>query len=131
MVNKIKNILFWRTEGFEGLKTPQNTVARFELSYKDLVIGYLTLNNGKWSFMYSPDFVNQRRLMPMVDFPDVNKVYESEELWPFFTSRIPSQSQPEVQNTIRRRNIDAGNEVSLLDLFGKRTITNPFLLELA
>jgi HipA-like protein len=131
MVNKIKNILFWRTEGFESLKTPQNTLARFELSYKDLVIGYLTLNDGVWLFTYSPEFVNQKRLMPMIDFPDVNKSYKSEELWPFFTSRIPSQSQPEVQNVIRRSNIDAGNEVSLLELFGKRTITNPYLLELA
>ena len=131
MVNKLKNILFWRTEGFEDLKTPQNTIARFELSYKALIIGYLTLNEGKWSFSYSNDFVNQKWLLPIIDFPNVKKVYVSEELWPFFTSRIPSNSQPDVQNIIRSRNIDAGNEVFLLNLFGKRTITNPFLLEMA
>ena len=131
MVNKIKNILFWRSEGFEGLKTPQNVVARFELSYKDLKIGSLSLDNGKWSFSYSDAFKAQKRLMPMIDFPDINKVYTSEELWPFFTSRIPSPAQPEVLLEIRRRNIDVDNEVSLLDVFGKRTITNPFLLELA
>ena len=111
-------------------KTPQNMEARFELSYKNLIIGYLTLDSGKWSFTYSAEFKHQNSLMPMIDFPDVNKVYESEELWPFFTSRIPSPSQPEVQSLIRRCNIDAENEVSLLDFFGKRTITNPYLLEL-
>ena len=130
MMNKLKSVLFWRSEGFEGLKTPQNIDARFELSYKNLTIGYLSLVKGKWSFAYDEEFKNQKHLMPMIDFPDVNKVYESEELWPFFTSRIPSPSQPEVQLEIRRQKVDAENEVSLLDLFGKRTITNPFLLEL-
>jgi HipA-like protein len=131
MMNKLKNILTWQSEGFEGLKTPQNTEARFELSYKNLKIGVLSLNKGKWTFSYTEEFKNQKRLMPMINFPDVNKVYESEELWPFFTSRIPSQSQREVQSIIQRNKIDAENEVSLLNLFGKRTITNPFLLELA
>jgi HipA-like protein len=131
MVNKLKKILFKRSEGFENLKTPQNMEARFELSYKDLKIGYLSLANGEWSFAYSNEFKKQNRLLPMIDFPDVNKVYESEELWPFFTSRIPSQSQPEIQFAIRQNKIDGDNEVSLLEFFGRRTITNPFLLELA
>jgi HipA-like protein len=131
MVSRLKKILFKRSEGFENLKTPQNIEARFELSYKSLIIGYLSLRNGKWVFAYSDEFRKQNRLMPMIDFPDVNKIYESEELWPFFTSRIPSPSQPEIQAAIRQNNIDADNEVSLLEFFGRRTITNPYLLELA
>ncbi len=69
--------------------------------------------------------------MTMIDFPDINKVYISEELWPFLASRIPRPAQPVVLLEIRRRNIDVDNEVSLLNVFDKRTITNPFLLELA
>src|SRR5271166_200051 len=128
MMNSLKNILFKRSEGFENLKTPQNMEARFELSYKNLTIGYLSIKNGKWFFKYTDEFKKQKQLLPMIDFKDVNKVYESEELWPFFTSRIPSLSQHYVKSIIDQKNIDAENEVSLLEHFGKRTITNPFLL---
>jgi HipA-like protein len=104
--------------------------ANFELSYKDLKIGNLSIKNGKWFFAYFDDFKKQKHLLPMIDFPDVNKVYESEELWPFFASRIPSQAQLDLKSINVKNKIDAENEVSLLEQFGKRTITNPFLLEL-
>jgi hypothetical protein len=46
----------------------------------------------------------------------------------FFASRIPSANLPTVQETARERNIDIHNEVQMLKEFGRRTITNPFLL---
>ncbi len=87
------------------------------------------MENGLWSFQYSDDFRNQIKLKPLPDFPNVDKVYKSEELYPFFLHRIPSIKQPKVQKEIEANNIDATNTADLLRLFGKESISNPFLLQ--
>ena len=94
----------------------------FELTYRSLQIGALSLNAGEWSFRYSEAFKNQDKIKPLLDFPDVNKVYASEELYPFFTQRIPGVGQ----NVRKQKNL---NEVDLLKKFGKQTISNPFVLQ--
>lgn len=66
-----------------------------------------------------------------MDFPDVDKVYESKELWQFFVMRIPSPEQPEVEEIIKREHIQEDDAVSLLKRFGEYTIANPFRLRAA
>lgn len=117
----------WGQEGQENIFTPQNTKAVFKLMYKDLVIGHLQLVNGEWCFEYDNDFQNQNSVQKLIDFPE-SKVYKSNELWPFFSSRIPGLGQPKVQEIIKKRNIDSHNEVELLKIFGVHTLTNPFRL---
>lgn len=68
----------------------------------------------------------QDLVRPLIDFPDVEKVYRQRDLWPFFLSRIPSLAQPKVQEAIVREGLDARNEVELLRFFGRRTIADPF-----
>jgi len=118
----------WKAKGQEDFVTPEDTSVIFHLKYKHLPIGVLELKAGKWSFRYTDEFKNQERLKPLPDFPKLEKVYESEELYPFFLHRIPSTKQPKVQKTIADNNIDATNEVDLLRWFGREAITNPFVL---
>jgi len=66
-----------------------------------------------------------------VDFPDPARTYERDVLWPFFLSRIPSPSQPEVQRAIAAEHLDVRNQVAMLRRFGERTIANPFILKAA
>lgn len=115
-------------EGMENVETPINEEAEFTIKFDKLVIGKLNLSDGKWFFEYSNEFKSQDEILPLVDFPDVNKVYESEELWPFFLVRIPSTQQPKVKKIIDKEHIDANNEVELLKRFGKKTISNPYEL---
>jgi hypothetical protein len=63
-----------------------------------------------------------------MDFPDPEKVYINEQLWPFFASRIPSLNHPFQLKMIRKANISKDDSVGLLRLFGNETITNPFRL---
>ena len=56
-------------------------------------------------------------------------VYASEELWPFFASRIPSIAQLERKVKIADSELSDRNEVNLLRKYGHRTITNPFVLQ--
>ena len=66
-----------------------------------------------------------------MDFPDVDKVYESKELWQFFVMRIPSPEQPVVEEIIKREHIQEDDAVVLLKRFGEYTIANPFRLRAA
>ena len=108
------------------LSTPIEVVAEFELNYKKVIIGTLILNNGFWIFSYSNEFKEQTRISAIVDFPDKNKIYKSSSLFPFFASRIPSLQRLKIQNIISN-NITI-DEVSLLKMFGKQSITNPYQL---
>ena len=108
------------------LSTPIDSNAEFNLLYKKLVIGTLKLNNGIWVFIYSNDFKKQEEISPITDFPDKNKTYQTSSLFPFFASRIPSLQRLKIQNIIADN--FTKNEVSLLKMFGKQSITNPYHL---
>ena len=115
--------------GFDQrIRVPPDAHVSFALVYKDMVIGHLSLRDGRWSFAYTDEFRSSRKIKPLMMFPDVEKVYQSEELWPFFQMRIPSLKQPVVRALIEKEHIDQNNLVELLRRFGRRTITNPFEL---
>lgn len=127
MIKKIINKI-WRAEGQEDIDTPSNESAEFVLKYKDLPIGLLTLNKGVWKFVYTEQFKAQNELTPLVEFPDIKQDYQSVNLWPFFSYRIPGLNQPTVKDIIKKEDIDKNNEVALLKKFGKISIYNPFQL---
>lgn len=126
MLKKFLN--FWNEHSQVVKETPVELQIGFILSYKDLTIGFLTHENGIWKFTYSNEYKKQHEFTPLIDFPDKFKTYTNQALWPFFTSRIPSLNQPLVQETLKKQQTDP-NEASLLKLFGKKTIANPFTLE--
>lgn len=128
MLSKLLSL--WKSEGQENIVTPKDVYATFILTYKNLEVGTLTLNEGVWSFRYSEDFKIQEVIKPLVDFPDTEKEYYSNELPPFFAHRIPGLGQPKVLKIIEKEKIDANNEAQMLKRFGKISITNPFHLEM-
>lgn len=126
ILSKIKNL--WKTEGQEHLTTPQKEEMAFTLKHQHLVIGQLTLKEGVWTFWYSEEFKNQNKVQPLSNFPNKDKVYSSEQLYPFFLLRIPSLKQPKIQKIVQTENIDEHNEALLLKRFGEYSISNPFRL---
>jgi HipA-like protein len=114
-----------------SVKAPPQAHAKFLLTYGDLLVGILTVENGLWKFEYSDKFRSEENFRPIVEFPDVNKTYVNEDLWQFFASRIPSTEQPEVEEILKREHVNEDDAVGLLKLFGKRTIANPFELTFA
>lgn len=107
----------------------RNVQKSFNLTYKNLEIGILSFNNN-WIFQYSNDFINQNTIKPITGFPNIYKVYQSPHLFPFFDFRIPSLKRPEIQDIIKKEKLDATNKADLLAYFGKKTITNPYVLTL-
>lgn len=123
-----KFLNFWQQDEMPELQTPPQEKSRFLLVYKQLSIGALEINEGVWKFNYSEEFRNQQVIIPLMDFPNTSKVYESTNLWPFFSSRIPSTNSPAVGEIVKKKKLDAANPVDMLSEFGRRTITNPFEL---
>ena len=127
MISMIKRI-FHRQDGREHLRTPQNEDAEFLLKFHGMDVGRLSLHGGRWRFEYAEAFRNKEGVSPIVNFPNLEKCYESDVLWPFFLVRIPGLGQPAVRRVIRDENLDQTNEAQLLKRFGKTAIVNPFIL---
>lgn len=133
MKEKIKNIFKkltpWSIDN-EFIPIGKNTEnGKFELLFENKVIGTLEYKNNKWIFKYSDEYKKEKFILPLLNFPDVNKIYEFEDLVPFFATRIPNLNQPYHQKKINKYNGDKNNLVSLLKIFGEKSINNPFELK--
>jgi HipA-like protein len=126
MIGSIKKL--WNVEGMEFNNTPTGINGVFHLIYGKQLVGVLTYSDNKWIFEYSTEYKNKSSMQPIIDFPDKEKVYTDNQLWPFFATRIPSLNQPYQIKKIQKANIQENDSVGLLKLFGKETITNPFRL---
>lgn len=119
--NKISKKFSW----FINRKGKNNTIedkpVDFILKFDKLEIGILSFTDNTWFFSYSEEFKSQKEILPLVNFPTVNKEYTSNELWPFFVSRIPSTAQ---------RQLSEENQATttLLKIYGRKTIANPYQL---
>lgn len=118
----------------EPIGSSSSTDVRFVLKIDDaalgsLEIGTLDFKDGLWIFQYSEAFRNQSKYSRLVGFSDLSRVYRSDVLWPFFKIRIPGLKQPMVQEVIKAENINQNDEASLLKRFGRKNISNPYLLE--
>lgn len=115
----------------KAIKAPPEIRAEFKLFYDELLVGILSVAEGTWRFAYSDEFKKQDELRPLLEFPDLDQVYESKDLWQFFMMRIPSPEQAEVEEILKREHIEEDDAVSLLKRFGERTTANPFRLQAA
>lgn len=120
---------FFKKDGNDNVQLPITEEQLFVLHLDNMVVGELSCRNGLWTFKYSKVFIyHSNKYYPIVGFPDVNKVYTSETLWPFFQVRIPGLGQPVVKEIIESEQIDINNEAELLKRFGHKTLTNPYVL---
>ncbi len=114
---------FWYEEKTEAFFSSGKGQADFILTLNKLEVGTLSYADNVWAFSYSEEFKRQREILPLVNFPTVDKEYTSNELWPFFVSRIPSRAQLQASKDTDRQDL-----VSLLKNYGRKTIANPYQL---
>jgi len=134
MKEKIKNILQKLTpwsgdDEFLSKLNSENENAKFELLFEDKLIGILEFNDDKWIFEYSKEYKEKQFVLPLINFPDIDKKYEFEELMPFFATRIPNLNQPHHKKKLEKLEGDKTSLVSLLKIFGEKSINNPFELK--
>ncbi|MCU0436054.1 MAG: HipA N-terminal domain-containing protein [Bacteroidia bacterium] len=127
MLNKLINLFGKGDEDETHL--PENESYNFRLMVDNLEVGTLRCESGFWFFKYSDEFKKHlQEYKPLTEFPDLEKEYQDDFLWPFFKIRIPGLKQPAIQEIIKREKIDQMNEAALLKRFGERTIANPYQL---
>lgn len=125
IMDRAKEWLGWRKD----MVIAPDVQAEFSLFLGNLLVGKLSVIDGYWQFVYSEEFKLKDDLRPLVEFPDLETVYKTQQLWQFFASRIPSIEQPDVEFVLENENIAEDDVVALLKRFGNRTITNPFELK--
>jgi len=113
----------------EALRLSFDGIISFKLTLSDLLVGTLTAVDGHWTFEYSDAFKQQSTYARLTGFSDLNKVYESKELWPFFKIRIPGLKQPMIRDILDREGLSRSDDAALLRRFGRRTMSNPYILE--
>lgn len=113
--------LFWHDSDETNLRAAQGSSGRFDLMLGTLLVGTLLYANNQWTFSYSEAYKDQTEHSPLVNFPQLNKEYQSNQLWPFFASRLPGTAQLQKEKDL--------DPVSLLKKYGKHVITNPYTLE--
>ncbi|WP_421949618.1 HipA N-terminal domain-containing protein [Phaeodactylibacter xiamenensis] len=129
LLSKLRKLFQKDQSTGSNLHLPKEEEQRFTLYLKDLKVGELSCEKGVWTFAYSEDFkARSDEFYPIVGFPDLNKVYKSKSLWPFFLIRIPGLGQPRVREIIKAEHLDINNEAQLLRRFGRKTIANPYEL---
>ena len=132
----LRKFINWFNKGEDDfemqVQLPKDEEAKFILMVDDIRIGTLYCEKGGWYFKYTDDFKKHSgEYNRIVGFPDLNKIYQSDILWPFFQIRIPGLKQPAIQEILEKEKIDKANEVALLKRFGKWTIANPYKLVMA
>lgn len=129
MLRKIFN-WFSKDDEFDiQVHLPKDEEAKFILQVDGIRIGILYCEKGSWFFKYADDFKEHAEEYNLITgFPDLDKTYQSDNLWPFFQIRIPGLKQPAIQEILENEKIDKENEVALLKRFGYKTITNPYQL---
>jgi HipA-like protein len=130
MLKSFKRLLSKSDDIYEA-NLPKTEDATFNLMVGNLTIATLHCENSIWEFKYTEEFKKQSESYTTIDgFPNIDKVYKSYSLWPFFQTRIPGLKQPAVIEILEKENIDKNNEFELLKRFGKKTISNPYELNL-
>ena len=127
MLRKIKNWFSKSDDDTElEVQLPKEEDAKFILTVDNIRIGMLYCDKGDWYFKYTEDFKDHsNEYNRIVGFPDLNKTYKSETLWPFFQIRIPGLKQPAIQEILENEKINKENEAALLKRFGQKSNSNP------
>jgi len=100
---------------------------------KRQLVGTHSQEDGEFVFRYDPSFVKAGGLPPISEFPQVDREYRSKDLWAFFEARLPPVDRKDIKELLEHGEgrIAPGDILRVLGRVSKRTIANPYELELA
>lgn len=91
----------------------------------DVTVGRLDYDGETWTFRYDADFKARRDLRPIEGLDDLEKVYRSRVLFPFFAVRIPDPRRGDVRRRLEAEGIQDPSVTDLLRIFGHRVVSSP------
>ena len=105
--------------------------SRFDLLYApqagdQVTVGHLSYDDGVWTFVYDDEFRGRRmEFRPIEGFKDLDRVYRSKILFPFFAVRIPDEGRADIQDRLRKDHIEHPDLSDMLRIFGRRVVSSP------
>ena len=94
-------------------------------------IGRLTLDRGVFRFVYTHGVKRakeQPAFEPLVSFPELDKAYESDELFPIFANRLLPSVRPDYKEFLEYLGVEdtEDDKLSLLGISGGRRVTDSY-----
>jgi HipA-like protein len=130
---------FWRgytpnmslLEALRSMRSkPSRRKACFELRYdppdgEPVRVGRLEYDGQMWTFAYSDEYKRRADLRPIEGFDEVDKIYRSSVLFPFFAVRIPDVDRRDVRMRLAKDRVVDPEPADLLRIFGQRVVSSP------
>ncbi len=109
---------------------PSQKRGRFELRYapigeQPVSVGELEFDGKMWTFAYSEEYKRRRDLRPIEGFDELDRVYRSSLLFPFFAVRIPDSHRGDVRMKLAKHKVRDPQATDLLRIFGRRVVSSP------
>lgn len=82
------------------------------------VIGRLDQTEKRYRFVYTQGVMSARTFLPLLGLSDINKIYESEQLFPIFANRLLSRTRPEFSDFVRWLELD-GKTVTAMEMLAR------------
>jgi hypothetical protein len=90
------------------------------------IIGELS-KNGKYEFKYrikDVDNATKNGFEPLIAFPNINEVYESHDIFPAFSSRLPDKRRKDVKEILAKYKLEKYDAFELLKKSGGKLPTD-------
>ncbi|MBU3219538.1 HipA N-terminal domain-containing protein [Clostridium algidicarnis] len=90
------------------------------------IVGELS-QNGKCEFKYRIEDVNkaiENGFEPLIAFPNINEVYESYDIFPAFSSRLPDKRRKDVKEILAKYKLERYDAFELLKKSGGKLPTD-------
>jgi hypothetical protein len=109
---------------------PARKPPRFVLRYvppagEHVTVGQLEFLGGTWTFRYDDEYKKRRDLRPIEGFGDLEKVYSSSVLFPFFAVRIPDADRDDVRRKLDEEHVRDPEPTDMLRIFGRSVVSSP------
>ena len=109
---------------------PPQKPARFVLMYAPAAaasvrVGELSFDGTAWSFKYAEEYKQRPDLRPLEGFDELDRVYRSSVLFPFFAVRIPDVEREDVRRKLEADRVRDPEPADLLRIFGRRVVSSP------
>lgn len=88
---------------------------------RQYIVGQLS-KNGQFEFQYGQEVQDAIKdgFIPLVSFPDLERVYTSEKLFSVFASRLPDKKRKDMSRILKKYALDEYDEYKLLKRSGAR-----------
>lgn len=90
-----------------------------------LLVGHLEFDGSVWTFQYDAAYKARHELRPIEGFDEIDRVYRSTVLFPFFAVRIPDIDRDDVQRRLEAEHMEDPETADLLRIFGRKALSSP------